>query len=190
MISKSPDNLTTLDCLRRLRVELLEHEKEYLDLAEVLDGPDGLERRLRGLRDILVGAEAQPHATADTITAALIDELRKVRASAQSSSLPSSAGGAPAAVDESRLVAVLTGHGNSAFHTIATALENLDLDTPSGRRNALALGYNGKCLATTRVLFSTSESGDPLLSWADILRSACSTHSASTAAPISPGPYD
>ena len=139
MISKSRDNIDTLGCLCLLRLELIEPEKEYIDLAEVLDGPEGLELRLRGLDRLLVRAEARLGATADSITSDLIDELRKAQASAPSSSPPSSAGGAPAAIDESRLVAVLAGHGNSAFPSIATTLESLDLDTPSGRRSALAL---------------------------------------------------
>ena len=87
MISKSRDNLIALSCVRRLRVELLEAEKEDLDLVEILDGPDGLESRLHDRRNILAEAEAQPDATAETITAALLDELRKVRASGQSASL-------------------------------------------------------------------------------------------------------
>ena len=169
VISKSRDNLTALSCVRRLRVELLEAEKEDLDLVEILDGPDGLESRLHDRRNILAEAEAQPDATAETITAALLDELRKIRASGQSAPLPSNADGAPAPLDESRLVAFPTGSDNAVFHTgsddavfrtITTALSGLDLGTPSGRRDALTIGYNGKCVAAVRVLFSTSESGD------------------------------
>ena len=169
MISKSRDNLTALSCVRRLRVELLETEKKDLDLVEILDGPDGFESRLHDRRNILAEAEAQPNATAETITAALLDELRKIRASGQSAPLPSNADGAPAPLDESRLVAVPTGSDNAVFHTgsddavfrtITTALSGLDLGTPSGQRDALTIGYNGKCVATVRVLFSTSESGD------------------------------
>ena len=169
MISKSRDNLTALSCVRRLRVELLETEKKDLDLVEILDGPDGFESRLHDRRNILAEAEAQPNATAETITAALLDELRKIRASGQSAPLPSNADGAPAPLDESRLVAFPTGSDNAVFHTgsddavfrtITTALSGLDLGTPSGRRDALTIGYNGKCVAAVRVLFSTSESGD------------------------------
>lgn len=160
VISKSRDNLTALSCVRRLRVELLETEKKDLDLVEILDGPDGFERRLHDRRNILAEAEAQPNATAETITAALLDELRKIRASGQGALLPSSADGAPAPLDESRLVAVLTGSDNAVFRTISTALSGLDLGTPSGQRDALTTGYDGKCVATVRVLFSTSENGD------------------------------
>ena len=60
MISKSRDNLTALSCIRRLRVELLESEKRDLDLIEVLDGPDGFERRLYDRRNILAEAEGKP----------------------------------------------------------------------------------------------------------------------------------
>ena len=169
VISKSRDNLTALSCVRRLRVELLETEKKDLDLVEILDGPDGFESRLHDRRNILAEAEAQPDATAETITAALLDELRKIRASGQSAPLPSNADGAPAPLDESRLVAFPTGSDNAVFHTgsddavfrtITTALSGLDLGTPSGQRDALTIGYNGKCVAAVRVLFSTSESGD------------------------------
>ena len=160
VISKSRDNLTALSCVRRLRVELLETEKKDLDLVEILDGPDGFESRLHDRRNILAEAEAQPNATAETITAALLDELRKIRASGQSAPLPSNADGAPAPLDESRLVAVLTGSDNAVFRTITTALSGLDLGTPSGQRDALTFGYDGKCVATVRVLFSTSENGD------------------------------
>ena len=173
MISKSRDNLIALSCVRRLRVELLEAEKEDLDLVEILDGPDGLESRLHDRRNILAEAEAQPDATAETITAALLDELRKVRASGQSASSPSNADGAAAPLDESRLVAFPTGSTNATilhtgfddtvFRTITAALSGLDLGTPSGRRAALTIGYNGKCVAAVRVLFSTSESGDPIV---------------------------
>ena len=160
MISKSRDNLTALSCVRRLRVELLETEKKDLDLVEILDGPDGFESRLHDRRNILAEAEAQPNATAETITAALLDELRKIRASCQSAPLPSNADGAPAPLDESRLVAVLTGSDNAVFRSITAALSGLDLGTPSGQRDALTIGYDGKCVATVRVLFSTSENGD------------------------------
>ena len=160
MISKSRDNLIALSCVRRLRVELLEAEKEDLDLVEILDGPDGLESRLHDRRNILAEAEAQPDATAETITAALLDELRKVRASGQSASSPSNADGAAAPLDETILH---TGFDDTVFRTITAALSGLDLGTPSGRRAALTIGYNGKCVAAVRVLFSTSESGDPIV---------------------------
>ena len=160
VISQSRDNLTALSCVRRLRVELLETEKKDLDLVEILDGPDGFERRLHERRNILSEAEGQPNATAETITAALLDELRKIRASGQGAPLPSSADGAQAPLDESRLVAVLTGSDNAVFRTITTALSGLDLGTPSGQRDALTIGYDGKCVASVRVLFSTSENGD------------------------------
>ena len=60
VISRSRDNLTALSCVRRLRVELLEVEKKDLDLIEILDGPDGFERRLQDRRNILAEAEGQP----------------------------------------------------------------------------------------------------------------------------------
>jgi len=160
VILKSRDNLTALSCVRRLRVELLEVEKKDLDLVEVLDGPDGLERRLHDRRNILTEAEAQPGATAETITAALLDELRKIRSSGPSASLPSMGDNAPTPLDETRLVAVLTGSDNAAFRKITTALSGLDLSTPSGQRDALTLGYDGQCVVTVRVLFSTTENGD------------------------------
>ena len=90
VISRSRDNLTALSCVRRLRVELLEVEKKDLDLIEILDGPDGFERRLQDRRNILAEAEGQPGATAETITAALLDELRKIRSSGQHAPLPAS----------------------------------------------------------------------------------------------------
>ena len=152
VILKSRDNLTALSCVRRLRVELLEVEKKDLDLVEVLDGPDGLERRLHDRRDILTEAEAQPGATAETITAALLDELREIRSSGPSASLPSTGDNAPTPLDESRLVAILTGSDNAAFRKITMALSGLDLSTPSGQRDALALGYDGQCAITARVL--------------------------------------
>ena len=160
VILKSRDNLTALSCVRRLRVELLEVEKKDLDLVEVLDGPDGLERRLHDRRDILTEAEAQPGATAETITAALLDELREIRSSGPSASLPSTGDNAPTPLDESRLVAILTGSDNAAFRKITMALSGLDLSTPSGQRDALALGYDGQCAITAQVLFSTAENGD------------------------------
>ena len=80
MISKSRDNLQALSCIRRLRVELLEPEKRDLDLIEVLDGPDGFERRLYDRRNILAEAEGKPGATAESITAALLDEPRRTLA--------------------------------------------------------------------------------------------------------------
>lgn len=163
VISKSRDNLTALSCVRRLRVELLEAEKKDLDLVEILDGPDGFERRLQDRRNILAEAEAKAGATAETITAALLDELRKLRASGQSALPPPSGDGAPTPLDESRLVAVLTGSDNAAFRAITTGLSALDLSTPAGQRDALALGYDGKCVAAVRVLFSTSENGDLVL---------------------------
>ena len=163
VISKSRDNQTALSCIRRLRVELLETEKKDLDLVEVLDGPDGFERRLYDRRNILAEAEGKTGATAESITAALLDELRKLRASG--ANVPPSAGGdgAPAPLDESRLVAVLTGSDNATFRTITTSLSSLDLSTPTGQRDALTLGYDGKCVVTVRVLFSTSENGDVTL---------------------------
>ena len=151
VILKSRDNLTALSCVRRLRVELLEVEKKDLDLVEVLDGPDGLERRLHDRRNILTEAEAQPGATAETITAALLDELRKIRSSGPSASLPSMGDNAPTPLDESRLVAVLTGSDNAAFRKITMALSGLDLSTPSGQRDALTLGYDGQCVVTVQV---------------------------------------
>ena len=162
VILKSRDNLTALSCVRRLRVELLEIEKKDLDLVEVLDGPDGLERRLHDRRDILTEAEAQPGATAETITAALLDELREIRSSGPSASPPSTGDNAPTPLDESRLVATLTGADNAAFRKITMALSGLDLSTPSGQRDALALGYDGQCAITAQVLFffSTAENGD------------------------------
>ena len=162
VILKSRDNLTALSCVRRLRVELLEIEKKDLDLVEVLDGPDGLERRLHDRRDILTEAEAQPGATSETITAALLDELREIRSSGPSASLPSTGDNAPTPLDESRLVAILTGSDNAAFRKITMVLSGLDLSTPSGQRDALALGYDGQCAITAQVLFffSTAESGD------------------------------
>ena len=177
VISKSRDNLTALSCVRRLRVELLETEKKDLDLVEILDGPDGFESRLHDRRNILAEAEAQPNATAETITAALLDELRKIRASGQSAPLPSNADGAPAPLDESRLVAVLTGSDNAVFRTITAALSGLDLGTPSGQRDALTIGYDGKCVATVRVLFcSLLPRMVTSRSCADTLRSASSTN--------------
>ena len=83
-----------------------------------------------------------------------------MRASGQGAPPPSSGDAAPAPLDESRLVAVLTGSDNAAFRSIITALSRLDLSTPTGQRDALTLGYDGKCVATVRVLFSTSENGD------------------------------
>ena len=162
VILKSRDNLTALSCVRRLRVELLEIEKKDLDLVEVLDGPDGLERRLHDRRDILTEAEAQPGATAETITAALLDELREIRSSGPSASPPSTGDNAPTPLDESRLVAILTGSDNAAFRKITMALSGLDLSTPSGQRDALALGYDGQCAITAQVFFffSTAENGD------------------------------
>ena len=160
VISRSRDNLTALSCVRRLRVELLEVEKKDLDLIEILDGPDGFERRLQDRRNILTEAEGQPGATSETITAALLDELRKIRSSGQHAPLPASGDDAAPPLDESRLVAVLTGSDNAAFRGITAALGGLDLSSPSGQRDALTLGYDGKCVAAVRVLFSTSENGD------------------------------
>ena len=148
MILKSRDNLTALSCVRRLRVELLEIEKKDLDLVEVLDGPDGLECRLHDRRDILTEAEAQPGATSETITAALLDELREIRSSGPSASPPSTCDNAPTPLDDPRLVAILTGSDNATFRKITMVLSGLDLSTPSGQRDALALGYDGQCAIT------------------------------------------
>ena len=121
IITKSRDNATTLSCIRRLRVELLGAEKRDLDLIEVLDGPDGLESCLFNRRNILAEAEGKPGATAESIVAALLEELHKIRASGQSTHQPSG-GDAPAApLAESRLVAVLTGSDNAPFRAITTA---------------------------------------------------------------------
>ena len=148
VILKSRDNLTALSCVRRLRVELLEIVKKDLDLVEVLDGPDGLECRLHDRRDILTEAEAQPGATSETITAALLDELREIRSSGPSASPPSTGDNAPTPLDDSRLVAILTGSDNATFRKITMVLSGLDLSTPSGQRDALALAYDGQCPIT------------------------------------------
>ena len=210
MILKSRDNLTALSCVRRLRAELLEIEKKDLDLVEVLDGPDGLECRLHDRRDILTEAEAQPGATSETITAALLDELREIRSSGEllevqkkdldlvevldgpdglecrlhdrrdilteaaaqpgatsetitaalldelreirssgpSASPPSTCDNAPIPLDDPRLVAILTGSDNASSRKITMVLSGLDLSTPSGQRDALALGYDGQCAIT------------------------------------------
>ena len=189
VILKSRDNLTALSCVRRLRVELLEIEKKDLDLVEVLDGPDGLERRLHDRRDILTEAEAQPGATSETITAALLDELREIRSSGPSASLPSTGDNAPTPLDESRLVAILTGSDNAAFRKITMALSGLDLSTPSGQRDALALGYDGQCAITAQVPSSRPPKAATSPSCAATLPSASSTSFANTAPPISTGTF-
>ena len=55
---------------------------------------------------------------------------------------------------------VLTGSESSVFRTISQGLEGLDLSTPQGQRDALTLGFNGRCTVAVRVLFATSENGD------------------------------
>ena len=84
MLTLSRDAFTAHSCIRRLRVELLEPEKKDLDLIEILDGPDGFEQRLQDRRSILTEAEAKQNATAESVTAALLEELRKIRASGKS----------------------------------------------------------------------------------------------------------
>ena len=162
VLSKSRDNSTALSCVRRLRVELMDTRQKDLDLVEILDGPDGLEQCLHDRRNILTEAEAQPSASAESITAALLEELRKIRDSGKAVAHGPGASTA-GQVDESRLEAVLTGSDNAAFRALTTALRPLNTATPSGQRDALTAGFDGKCVAAVRVLFSTAENGDVTL---------------------------
>ena len=161
VILKSRDNLTALSCVRRLRVELLEVEKKDLDLVEVLDGPDGLERRLHDRRNILTEAEAQPGATAETITAALLDELRKIRSSGPAPRCH------PWATAHQRRS---TSPGSSRFLRAPTTPPFVRSHHGPQRprpRHALGPARRAHHWATTasawltvRVLFSTAENGD------------------------------
>ena len=166
MLNLSRDAFTAHSCIRRLRVELLEPEKKDLDLIEILDGPDGFEQRLQDRRSILTEAEAKQNATAESVTAALLEELRKIRASGKSAVHADSSGapGTTGPVDESRLEAVLTGSESAAFRKLVTTLDSLDTGSPQGQRDALTAGFDGKCVAAVRVLLSTSENGDLTLS--------------------------
>ena len=188
MILKSRDNLTALSCVRRLRVELLEVEKKDLDLVEVLDGPDGLECRLHDRRDILTEAEAQPGATSETITAALLDELREIRSSGPSASPPSTCDNAPTPLDDPRLVAILTGSDNATFRKITMVLSGLDLSTPSGQRDALALGYEGQCAITAFCRPSVTEltqSGIATIDESSKMRTDAAASNAGSTTPLS-----
>ena len=163
ILLQSRDNHSAHSCVRRLRAGLLDSDKRDLDLIEVLDGPEGLESRLGDRRNILNEAEAAPGANAESITATLLEELHKLRASGQGAPSASGADAATATLDQNRLEAVLTGSDSAVFRTISQGLEGLDLTSPQGQRDALTLGFNGRCTIAVRVLFATSENGEVAL---------------------------
>ena len=160
ILLQSRDNHSAHSCIRRLRAGLLDSDKRDLDLIEVLDGPEGLESRLSDRRNILSEAEGAPGANAETITAALLEELHKLRASGQGAPPSSGADAGTMPPDQNRLEAVLTGPESSVFRTISQGLEGLDLTAPQGQRDALTLGFNGRCTIAVRVLFATSDNGE------------------------------
>ena len=83
-----------------------------------------------------------------------------MRASGQGAPSASGAEAVAASPDQSRLEAVLTGPDSAVFRTISQGLEGLDLSAPQGQRDALTLGFNGRCTIAVRVLFATSENGE------------------------------
>ena len=66
--------------MRRLRLQLLDKELESLNLVEVIDS---FEAQLGDRRNVLAEAEAHAGSTADSITTALLDELRNIRSSGE-----------------------------------------------------------------------------------------------------------
>ena len=86
-----------------------------------------------------------------------------MRASGQGAPSGSGAEAVATSPDQSRLEAVLTGPDSAVFRAISQGLEGLDLSAPQGQRDALALGFNGRCTIAVRVLFATSENGETSL---------------------------
>ena len=145
--------------VRRLRVELLSPDTAPLDLVDVADE---LESKLKDRIDLLTEAEAEPHATGATITAALIEELARIRNSRPGPhALPDPSFAVPAP-DEDSILEALTGRKSAAFRTITNLLSTLDTSTAEGRRDILAAAFDGDCVVAVRVLLSTTEMGDAL----------------------------
>ena len=156
VLAKSLDVRGAASCVRQLRVELLPAQTSDLDLTDVYES---LEAALRDRSSILAESAAKPGASASSIVRELIAESQRIAGSAKDSS------GAPAAEpppEESSVVSALTGARSSVFRGIVTQLGSLDLSTPDGQRDALAIGFEGNCVIAVRVLLSTAEMGDPL----------------------------
>lgn len=145
-----------------MRLQLLDKELESLTLVEVIDS---FELRLSDRRNVLIEAEAKPGATAEAITTALLDELRNIRLSGTSSDpSASSSAGPPIVLDNASIESALTGSHSAAFRRISTQLATIATTTVAGHRDALAVGFEGNCIIALRVLFSSTEKGDPLAS--------------------------
>ena len=159
ILNKSRDATEAYGCIRRLRLQLLDKEVESLTLVEVIDS---FEERLSDRRHVLTEAEAKAGSTADSITTALLDELRNIRTSGGDPASVSTTAASPVVLDVTSIESALTGSHSASFRRLATQLAAIDTTTVAGQRDALAIGFEGTCIVALRILFASSEKGDPL----------------------------
>ena len=156
VLERSRDFREAYSLTRRLRTKFLP-ETVALDLVDVIDQ---LETSLSDRRSVLQEAAAKPGSTAASIATALLDEITRIESSAPPGrSDPEASGGH---IDEDSVLLSLTGTKSAAFRAMTNSLAGIDTSVVDGRRDALAVGFDGDCVLAVRVLMSTKEDGDPL----------------------------
>ena len=178
ILGKSRDGAEAYGCMRRLRLQLLDKELESLNLVEVIDS---FEARLGDRRNVLAEAEAHAGSTADSITTALLDELRNIRSSGEGADSVTPGAADPAIVSGvTSIESALTGSHSAAFRRITTQLSSIDTTTVVGQRDALATGFEGNCIIALCASSSPLRRRETLSQHATP-PSVCSTSCANTA---------